>query len=259
MRPERRLRDDRGKTAATMSKKTNAGLHRVSNGQAEIEFALYYSARKTLTVRVHRDGRVVVDAPNRMELKKIKLFVSTRIGWIVKHQERFRERPVAIPRTYADGEQLLLLGGQYILRVREGKALGVSSRAHDLIVTVRDAAETDQVRAQLAKWYRAVATEVFTQFLADCFPLVQPFGVSYPPLRIRVMKSRWGSCNSRGTVTLNVQLVQAPPVLINYVMIHELCHLKHMNHSPAYYALLESILPNYKVLRQTLREYPFMG
>ena len=106
----------------------------------------------------------------------------------------------------------------------------------------------------LDAWYLSHAKRVFAERLAACYPRVEGLGIPFPSLAIRDMKARWGSCSAKGRLTLNRRLIHVPKDLMDYVILHELCHLKEYNHGPAFYALLERVLPDWKARRQKLNQ-----
>lgn len=103
---------------------------------------------------------------------------------------------------------------------------------------------------------KAQATAVFEASFQRCVPLVQNIGITHSgEFRMRVMQTRWGSCTNQGKITLNQRLASVPEALIDYVVLHELCHLKEMNHGKGFYALLEAVMPDYKTHQKALRAY----
>ncbi|MFQ5419980.1 MAG: YgjP-like metallopeptidase domain-containing protein [Anaerolineae bacterium] len=114
--------------------------------------------------------------------------------------------------------------------------------------------QPEQVKTLLTGWYRRHARRVFTARLDACFPRVAKYGLAYPRLEIRNMEKRWGSCTAEGKILLNLRLIQAPKPLIDYVVMHELCHLKEHHHGAAFYALLDRAMPDWQARRQRLNE-----
>ncbi|HYF66195.1 MAG TPA: SprT family zinc-dependent metalloprotease, partial [Herpetosiphonaceae bacterium] len=227
-------------------------IRTIDCGAAAITFELGYSRRKTLGISVHRDGRVAVKAPLGSDPAAVERIVRRRAGWIVKQQQVFAAQPPPrAPLQYRAGESHRYLGRDYRLRVLAGAAERVALDGEHLLVVARDTAP-DRVERLLAAWYRAEAARIFAERLAACFPLVAGWGVAYPRLSVRRMRARWGSCGASGHILLNLRLIHRRQELIDYVMFHELCHLKEHNHSPRFYALLDNVLPDWRRLRQEL-------
>ncbi|MBI5928694.1 MAG: M48 family metallopeptidase [Chloroflexi bacterium] len=232
--------------------------HQIMVGSATIEYEVIYSKRKTISIQVYPDGRVVVRAPIGVKQVKIEPFVLKRAAWVLKHQRHFQERPVArpTPRRYAEGETYHLLGRAYPLKIVEGRKEGAQLDEEFLTVRVANIVDTPRIAVLINRWYRIEAERIFAERLAACFPKVEWFGVEYPKLTIRDMKSRWGSCSAKKKISLNLKLVQMAEELIDYVVLHELCHLKELNHSPAFYALMDQALPDWRERRQRLNQAP---
>ena len=132
------------------------------------------------------------------------------------------------------------------------KATSVRLGGTILTVTLPGPADPATTRAALDGWFAEAARRIFAARLAICFRRVARLGVAYPTLTIRAMSTRWGSCRRVGAITLNLRLIQAPQSCIDYVILHELCHLKEHNHSKEYYALLDRILPDWRDRRRKL-------
>jgi len=240
--------------------KTPAGTHTVHFGRTPIAFELLYSERKTLSLHVYPDCTIEVDAPVGTDSSAIEAFVRRRGGWVLRHLRELQdlERPaVTLPRRYVSGESYRYLGRQYRLKVVEDAVERVILTRGWLTVGVSKPEDNQRVQTLLSTWYRAHALRIFTQRLEACYPKVEPLGVLKPTLAIRPMKTRWGSCSAAGRITLNMKLIQSPRSLIDYVILHELCHLKEHNHSPRFWRLLDRVLPDWEHLRTELNHYEF--
>jgi predicted metal-dependent hydrolase len=231
-----------------------AGQQRIQFGTTAIDYELTFSERKQLAIHVYPDGSVVVDAPLGSAFPEIEQKVLKRAAWILRQQRVFRSyaTPIPLPRRYVSGEAYLYLGRQYRLKVIENATARVILSRGYLTVHVPDTSDKPRIARLLEGWYRGHARRVFSERLAACFPRVESLGVEYPEFAIREMKARWGSCSGAGRITLNLKLILAPKDLIDYVILHELCHLKEHNHSAAYYALLDRILPDWRERRAAL-------
>lgn len=230
----------------------SSGLpRRFQHGDLQLDYLLVYSARRTVGLHIYPDGRVIVRAPHGCAQDVIDALLAQRAGWLRRHLTRIQPQPViSPPRRYVTGERVALLGEALELVVRPARRSSV--RVHDdrLIVATGDPARAERL---IKAWYSRQAQRVFEQRLAVCFERVRAWGVAYPMLRVRWMRTRWGSCSSRGTITLNTHLVELPVELIDYVILHELCHLREMNHGPRFYALLGQICPQWQEQRARIR------
>ncbi len=230
-----------------------AGPHHIRYGTTVIEFSLIYCDRKTLAVHVHPDRSVTVEAPLDSDFERVESKVRKRARWILKQQQAFEtyQSPQLI-RQYVSGETYRYLGRQYRLKVRQSDIERVQFSRGIISLQVKDTGDYHRKKQLLEAWYRARAKFIFRERLDVCYPKLECFGIPYPTLSIRRMKSQWGSCSPSGKLTLNLKLIQAPKKLIDYAVLHELCHLKALNHSDEFYALLGRVLPNWHELRDEL-------
>ena len=212
--------------------------------------------RKTRTlIRIRADGGVLVDAPVSVNLLQIREWVRSRADWLLRRRgEIARERGFISPLRYRDGEDHLFLGETYRLEVCNGKRPAIALDRDDGMLRVRLAdRDGERVRKYLWRWYREQAAGVFAQRL-EAMAATVPWLDGQPELKQRRMRRRWGSCSAQGLITLNTHLIKARPVLIDYVILHELCHLREHNHGSRFYALLEQLLPHWRCLKQELDE-----
>jgi predicted metal-dependent hydrolase len=230
------------------------GLIRVLQiGQEQIAYRLLFSPRQTLEIAAYPDGEIWVKAPlgttNAIIEKKIK----KRVGWI-RRQKRFFEQfsPRTPTRAYVSGETHLFLGKKYRLKLVGETPLGVKMIKGFLFVNCGEEHSFDTIKRLLNNWYKERAGLLFKTHLRKIWPLFSEFGYDLPPLRIIPMKKRWGSMSTKGLLTLNLELIKTPLECIDYVIIHELCHLKHRSHNEAFYRLLNSMLPNWERVKHKL-------
>ncbi len=232
------------------------GQHRVVYGDEQIVFNLRRQPSRVVTriaIHVEPDGRVEVDAPTSAALADVFAAVRKRSRWISQHVGAAKARLAhVLPREYVSGESIHYLGRRYRLKVivqtdarpvakLRGAFVVVSTSEHDP-VTIRSALDT---------WYRERAREVFAHRLAAVAVSLRWIR-QLPPFRLQFMTRQWGSCSPSGRLTLNPWLVAAPREAIDYVLLHELCHLKHHNHSRNFYATLSRHLPDWEKIKARL-------
>ena len=206
---------------------------------------LVRSKRKTLSLIVETDGTLTVRAPLRMKEADIRRFIEVKRDWIKRKQAKAREEAVS-SRQYMDGETFWYLGREILLRiVPSGKPALVLDGSFNLTKSAQPQAETI-----FSAWYKRQARKVLTE-------RVEFYGRKYAfkvgKIRISSARTRWGSCSSKETLSFTWRLVMAPLDVIDYVVVHELCHLKEMNHSKAFWARVEAILPDYRGRRKWLK------
>lgn len=222
----------------------------------DIEYELVRSRRKTLGITVYPDLRVTVRAPKRVRAAEIESLLRERTSWIRKQLERFAENPPPPEISYSSGETHYVLGQPYQLQVIAAKRNRVELNEDYLILYVSDASDAELREKTVKKWYRKQAKDFFEERLQALFPVVEHLDIPYPEIRVKDMKTRWGSCSGiAARINLNMRMMQVPVAYIDYVIIHELCHFIQRNHSKAYYDLLASVLPEWKTLRKELNAF----
>ena len=211
----------------------------------------FLPTRHTLGIEVHPDLSVIVRAPAGCDFETIQARVRKRASWISKQLTHFqRYSPRTPARQYVSGETHLYLGRQYRLKLVAGEPASVKMNRGYLVLTLPDKADTDRVKALLHRWYLDHARQVFIAVLDEFLPRFK--GSQRPRLTVRAMQSRWGSLSQAGTMTLNANLVRAPRACIEYVVAHELCHLKHRDHDARFFRLLGQVMPNWEKRKQLL-------
>lgn len=204
-------------------------------------------------IKVYPDCRVVVSAPADADNEEVLLAVKKRGRWIYEKLRDFRKQmEFTTPRRYISGETHYYLGKQYLLKVNEAPddIQGVKLLRGKLEVSVR-AKSADKVKALLNEWYMARARVTFAKRL-DAM-LEQALWVNkLPPLRLLTMQTQWGSCSPHGRITLNPHLVKAPRECIDYVILHELCHIAEHNHSERFYRLMNQVMPTWEKIKERL-------
>ncbi len=225
----------------------------IQYGRRRIEFQLSYTTRKTLAIDVLPDLSVVVTAPKDADDAAIEQKMHKRAAWIVQ-QQRFFENylPPIPPRRYVSGESHRYLGRQYRLRVHEGNEEAVKMSRGQINVYLIDPSKKTQIKALVVGWFRQRADAVFRELFNNMVAKAERHSITASNFEIRRMKNRWGSCTSGGRILLNPDLIIAPKQCIEYVIVHELCHLKEHNHGPAFYRLLQDLMPDWEERRQRL-------
>lgn len=211
--------------------------------------------RKTLSITVHRDNRVIVHAPATCPKASIARFIEQKSDWVRKTFEtNLLKRRQVVERKFETGDRLPYLGKDYTLLVEQGHIPEVV--CENGRICVRVPARTappgpSEVKERLKDWYvsRALCTirEKTALYAAR-------IGVRPATVTIKALKSRWGSCSLSGRISLAWNIIMAPEEIVDYLIVHELCHLVHHNHSAQYWALVGSILPDHRQRRKWLRE-----
>ena len=153
-----------------------------------------------------------------------------------------------------DGADILLLGDSFHLSAIKSEKNGIEICGDNIIVHTKDC-DNGYLSKLVERWYKDQATSFFREKLKECIALHPEYNFKPSTLVVKKMKSRWGSCSKNGTITLNTSLVKIEPKYVEYVILHELSHLKEMNHSEKFYKILSDICPNYKTLRKEMHKY----
>jgi predicted metal-dependent hydrolase len=222
----------------------------------EIKYNIVYSSRRTLGISILRDGLVVVRAPYRTSRESIEKMVREKASWIIKHTGNIKSRLEKKPALqFTHGEKHLFRGREMELRLVKSDRL--NCRFNDDTIEIGLPLEPGPLTVidMLYRGYTREAARLFPDMLSVIQKKYNAQGFRYSRLVIRTMRSRWGSCSNRGVITLNTELIRMPDHLIEYVMIHELCHLKHHNHGNGFYNLLSELLPGWQLYRKELKQH----
>jgi len=235
-------------------------------GTVPVAYAFVRSRRRSIGFRVDAQG-LSVRAPSWVPLREVEAALRSRGDWILRKLQEQRLRPShpAASQDWRDGATLPFLGRMLLLRVDSAPAqcsrasaprLEDTTAAPGLAQVLRlRLPGTDKPAALLERlvqgWLKQQARTLFVQRLDHFAPQL---GVQWRSLALSSARTRWGSARSDGSIRLNWRLLHFEPAVIDYVVVHELCHLREMNHSPRFWQLVAGVLPDYRVLRQQLKE-----
>lgn len=223
-------------------------------GSTTIEYELLYSERKTLGITVTPEMDVYVNAPTDAITEKIEKILRKRAPWIIKQQKLFLAHfPKLPPKKYVSGETHLYLGRQYRLKVEVGEIESVKLQGRFITVICT---KKERVEELLEGWYRSHAEARFMEFCLVWIEKFRQFNVSPTEIQIRKMTKRWGSCTPGGKIILNTELIKAPRGCIEYVILHELCHLIHYNHDKKFFELQSRLMPTWQKWKDRLENLP---
>lgn len=214
------------------------------------EIKIVRSRRKTIALIVQSDGSLLVRAPLRVTQRQIMDVVQQQAEWVRTRQEAARQRAAAAPpKAFVEGEIFNYLGQPYRLVIANAArpALALDAQAGQFRLA---RAAQPGAAALFDAWYRRQARQVFTERVAF---YARQIGLQPQKLRISSARTRWGSCSSRGTLSFTWRLVMAPLPVIDYVVVHELCHLQVRNHSKDFWNKVRAIMPDYKERARWLR------
>ena len=206
-----------------------------------ITYTLVTKQVKNINMRISSKGEVVVSANPFVPMDKIDDFVSSKVSWIVKHQKSMQERS---QKSMIDDKHIILFGNSLKIRKTTGKYNHVSYDKDTLYVQCREQADPEKV---IRQFLDKLCRDVFLDIATLTFRSLSDYHLEFPDVKIRDMKSRWGSCTpAKNSITLDRKLIHYPFEFIEYVVLHEFVHFIQPNHSKAFYNIIENYMPDYK-------------
>lgn len=222
----------------------------------DVEFRVVYSSRRTLGISINPDSSVIVRVPLRTSDGSIETIVRKKYSWIVRHRDNFiKNLNSRLSRKYATGELHLFRGKESALRIEISAVPYINFNNGTIEMGLKDPGDPKTIKDLLYRGYRKEAGKLFPQMLLRVLEKYKNQDFRPTDLVLRTMKRRWGSCTSKGVITLSTELIKLPDIYTEYVITHELCHLKHHNHGSGYYNLLSQLFPNWKQVRKEMKEY----
>jgi len=211
------------------------------------------SRKKSISIYVLPNATVEVKAPSHTDKQKIAETMKKRARWIVKHVEQIQSNNAQVlPREYVSGETHFYLGRRYLLKVIPSDINQVKLNRGMFMIQTTDTRK-EKVKQLLEHWYKEHAKKTFEKRLVIISSHIEWLD-KIPSATVRHMRKQWGSCSPKGRISLNCNLVKAPLDCIDYVITHELCHLREHNHSKKFYALQDRYGPHWKATKAKLDE-----
>lgn len=200
-------------------------------------------------------GHVRISAPKRMKLEAIRVFAISKLAWIKQQQKKLLDQEREAPREYLDRESHYVWGKRYLLQVVEEDAAPTVELKHSrLRLKVRPGTSQEKKRDVLEDWYRALVKGAVSALIAKWQPRL---GVNVDRVVVRRMKTKWGSCTpSARSIRVNTELAKKPPECLEYIVVHEMVHMRIRRHDDRFTALMDQHLPGWKLIRQSLNAAP---
>lgn len=211
---------------------------------------------KNVHLSVHPPtGRVRISAPSRMSLDTIRVFAISKLGWIKQQQKKLREQEREPPREFLDRESHYVWGKRYLMKVVELDAAPQVELKHSkMILQVRSGTNHETKQAVVAKWYREQIRAAVPDLIAEWERII---GVRVKRVFVQKMKTKWGSCNPNSrSIRLNTDLAKKPPECLEYIVVHELVHLRERRHGDNFRALMDRFIPHWRARREELARTP---
>lgn len=210
--------------------------------------------KKTVAIKIV-EGRVKVMAPKRLPQKNIDEFILRKASWIAEKLRIQSEFVPLKPHEYVSGESFSYLGKSYPLKLTDSDAGELKLRRGQFVLGVDKNFSGEQrkdfVKAELVRWYQAHAEQRLMQRISHYAQIV---GIEPRSVIVKSYKARWGSCSIYGDISFNWKLIMAPHHVVDYVVVHELCHMHQHNHSPKFWQYVERVMPDYRECRQWLKD-----
>jgi len=227
-------------------------------GDEAIGYTLFLDASAKadkIQIKVQPNAEVIVKANATASPEQIHQAVMKRARWIYQSLQAFKaHQNLKTNKHYRSGDMMFYLGRRYVLKLVESTQKPTVKLIRGqlrVLIPSNENANIEQIKSLTQNWYRTQAQRVFTERLNALIPKTD-WIKEIPPLKIRVMKTQWGSCSVQGTIILNPHLIKASKQCIDYVILHELCHIAEHNHSERFWRLLTQVMPNWKEVKLKL-------
>jgi predicted metal-dependent hydrolase len=235
-------------------------MNYVQYGNRKIDFEIKRGNRKrTVAIEVNAAAKVTVLAPRDLNEEKIWELVRKKAGWIIERQQKITIKAPDLNKEFVSGEAFPYLGREYRLKIIRAASEKVGKCEFDngrfrieIAPNLTDENRKIAVKEALLGWYLKKAEE---KILGRIHCYSGQLGRRPEFIEIKSQKKRWGSCSSAGVIRLNWKIIMAPFSILDYVIVHELCHLIYPHHSPHFWQKVQSILPDYKRRRELLKQY----
>jgi len=230
-------------------------MYSITLGDMKINYKIVRSNRKTMGLIVDPDEGVIIRSPKNVSEEKIKEVVKKKSSWLLQKLDKVAEiKPAPTPLEFMSGEKLMYLGRRYRLKVKEYNKKKVKVKFYQGMFIVKEPINLDKrrevIRDKIIAWYRQQADHKIKERVDKYKGKI---GVDPNMIRVKKQKKRWGSCSSKGNLNFNWKLIMAPMSIVDYLVIHELVHLKHSNHSREFWQTVEAVIGDYEQRQEWLR------
>ncbi|MGM0509220.1 MAG: M48 family metallopeptidase [Fusobacteriota bacterium] len=219
-----------------------------------ITYNIKWKRVKNINLRIKPNLEIYVSAPKNINEKVVVNFIQDKKEWIYKSLKKIKDKKKS-KLEYKNGDKLQYLGKSYKLYIKESNVNEMKLYKGKFIMHVKNKNDIKLKENLYCSWLRIKSKIIFKNILEKMYKNIRKFGVKYPKMTIRKMKTRWGSCSvNKQKINLNLHLIKAPKSTIEYVILHELVHFLHNNHSEKFYKCIEKIMPRYKQEEKILKK-----
>lgn len=232
-------------------------IREIRLGDKDYKYTLERKTVKNINLRIKPGEIIYVSANRRVSVNVIEKFIKSKELFILEAFKKFEKAgeigETASKISYNTGDALIYFGKKLKLKIVKSPKESVKASGESLYVFVKDIDDRIKKENLVIKWELNLAKEVYKKVVDSYYPKFQALGVDYPQISIRSMTSRWGSCKPNGRkITLNLELVHRPKECLEYVVVHELAHFIHPNHSRDFWKFVENMMPDYKERKDIL-------
>lgn len=227
----------------------------------QINANVIYRSRKNITIQIKPVDEVVIISPKKVPKEVLKDILIEKSEWIAKKLEEYKELgDYHKEKEYISGEKFFYLGKEYTLDILEEPIDNKNTKINieikdDKLVISSNSTDKDEIKNSIKMWYRKESEKIVLERIIHCREKYPTMMKLIPnSVKVKEQKKRWGSCTSKRDIYINSKISMAKPEVIDYIIVHEFCHLIHMNHSKDFYELVESIMPNYKIHEKWLKD-----
>ena len=231
---------------------------RFADNEKSIAYTLLRKNVKNINLRIKFDGTVLVSAHPFVKTQDIDNFVLRKKNYLIKHLNTFAKLRDETPaeKQYINGESFYLLGQSLRLKIVESEKQKIEHDGVFLKLYIKDVKNYSKKKRIITKFFDEQCLNYFTKIMNDSYLAFEKYRVPYPILKIRTMSARWGSCSpQKQTVILNKKLIEVPKNCIEYVVVHELTHFLHANHSKEFYKTVKMFMPDWKERKEQLESF----
>lgn len=199
------------------------------------------------------EGKVTISSPLEYDLERIKVYAATKLKWIKNEQQKIKKQARESKRLYITNESHYLLGERYLLKVKQSDKNWIERKPKQLILHVKDLENFELKQSIFETYYREILRHRINELITVYSKRMK---VEIPDFKIRKMKTNWGSCSVNQLLTFNLELAKKPIDCIEYIVVHEMIHLKERHHNKRFVLLMDEYLPNWRLKKKELNELP---
>lgn len=212
---------------------------------------------KNINIRIRPDKSIYVSANKGVSIKEVEALLLEKSDWILKALAHYDQRSRKKEEEFSlkEGAKICLLNREYEIRIVESSNEKIEMDLQIITMYVKDPLNSKKLEAMWEKWFALYVRKILGEAVERIYPLFELYGIKFPEVKFRTMKTRWGSCKvNGGSITLNTKLIYFPMECIEYVVAHELAHFIHPNHSKMFYGLLSEVMPDHRMRRERMRK-----